>query len=475
METNILAISPLDGRYSSKVDYLSQYFSEAALQRYRTLVEIEWFIFLFNELELKGTKKLKPTELRMLRAIYEQFDTVSALRVKEIEKTTNHDVKAVEYFIAEQIKETELSEFIPFLHFSCTSEDITNLSYACMVRDFLERELMPMFSGLVQELYAMAMNYKSLPMLSRTHGQPASPTTLGKEIINVVARLENELCMLDSCEFIMGKINGAVGNYNAHSVCYPNVDWVKETEKFVSSLGIKFNKYTTQIEPHDSLAQVFDSIKRLNTIVMDLDRDIWSYISLGYFSQKVKEGEVGSSTMPHKVNPIDFENSEGNAGIANALLEHFSAKLPVSRMQRDLTDSTVLRNIGSAFSYSVLAYKATLKGLSKCQVNEKVIKDDLKDKWELLAEPIQMVMRKHKIENPYEKLKALTRGKSGITKARIQSFMKDLKIPESDKKKLLELTPEKYIGLAEKLVEEYELKIVSEGGCSGSCSSCAGC
>lgn len=472
-----MAISPLDGRYSDKVDYLSQYFSEAALIRYRVLIEIEWFIFLFNDLKLKGTTVLKPTELKILRSIYEQFDVVDAQRVKDIEKVTNHDVKAVEYLLKEKLKGGPIEEYLEFLHFACTSEDINNLSYACMLRDFLERDFVPILSGLIQEIYAMAVSYKSLPMLSRTHGQPASPTTLGKELINVVARLERELSILDSSKFLMGKINGAVGNFNAHISAYPDVDWITASKDFIEGFGLVPNLYTTQIEPHDCLSDIFDAVKRLNTIILDFDRDMWTYISMGYFKQRVVSGEVGSSTMPHKVNPIDFENSEGNLGLANAFLEHLSAKLPVSRMQRDLTDSTVVRNIGSAFAYCVLGYKSTIKGLSKCEVNKDLIKAELKDKWELLAEPIQTVMRKNLVKDSYEQLKQLTRGKGGMSKQTVQKFINALKISAADKKQLLALTPEKYTGLAEKLVDNYELGIAAgKEGCGPSgCGGCQGC
>ncbi len=473
MTDPLLAISPLDGRYADKTGNLSQYFSEAALMRYRLLVEIEWFIYLFDEVKLGGTASLKPTELNILRSIYEQFDLVDGKRVKEIEADTNHDVKALEYFVAEKVKGGPLEKYVSFLHFGCTSEDINNLSYACMTRDFLARELVPVLSGLVQEIYSMAVKHKAVPMIARTHGQPASPTTVGKELINVVARLEHELSMLSSC-CLMGKMNGAVGNYNAHNVAYPKIDWVEVSKKFVQDLGLKFNSYTTQIEPHDCFADAFDAVKRLNNIVLDFDKDVWQYISLGYFGQKAVGKEVGSSTMPHKVNPIDFENSEGNLGVANSLFEHFSSKLPISRLQRDLSDSTVLRNVGSAFAYSILAYKSTMKGLSKCEVNKKVIQADLEGRWELLAEPIQTVMRKNSIPDSYEKLKELTRGKEGITKATIQKFIKFLKISAGDKKVLLSLTPEKYVGLAEKLVGEYKLEI-AVGGCEGDCGSCSCC
>lgn len=476
MEHTLLAISPLDGRYAGKVDYLSQYFSEAALMRYRILIEIEWLIFLFNDLELKGTKKLEVTEIRLLRSIYEQFDVVDAKRVKDIEKVTNHDVKAIEYFVKEHLRGGPLEKYQEFLHFACTSEDINNLAYACMMRDFKDREILPILSGLVQEIYAMALKYKSVAMMSRTHGQPASPTTLGKELINVVGRLEREMDILASYDFLMGKINGATGNYNAHMVAYPKIDWIEASANFVTRLGLTPNLYTTQIEPHDCYADIFDAVKRLNTIVLDFDRDMWEYISLGYFKQKTKKGEVGSSTMPHKVNPIDFENSEGNVGIANSLLEHFSAKLPVSRMQRDLSDSTVLRNIGSAFSYCILAYKSTIRGLSKCIADKDLIKNDLKDRWELLAEPVQTVMRKYKIEGAYEKLKDASRGKK-LTKAALHKLVNSLKIPAAEKKKLLALTPEKYIGLAKHMVEIYELGVAADAeGCGPSgCGGCNGC
>ena len=473
----LFAISPIDGRYSSRVKELAGYFSEAALMRYRTLIEIEWFIFLFNDLQLEGTRVLKPTELKVLRKIYERFDDESAARVKEIENTTNHDVKAIEYFIKENLRDSELSEYLEFIHFGCTSEDINNLSYSCMVRDFIEGDYLEIVSKLTLDLFEMAKEYKSVPMMSRTHGQPASPTTVGKELINVVARLETQLIGLNAIK-ISGKINGAVGNFNAHFASYPDVDWIEASANFIESLGLKANLYTTQIEPHDWNAEVFDSVKRINNIILDLDRDMWTYISLNFFKQKTIAGEVGSSTMPHKVNPIDFENSEGNLGIANALLEHFSAKLPVSRMQRDLTDSTVQRNFGLAFAYSVLAYKATMKGLSKCILNLEAVAADIDKRWELLAEPVQMVMRKSKIEGAYEKLKELTRGKEGMNEKSMRAFVASLDLPESDKARLMEMLPSTYIGLAVKLVESYQLQIVGEdvSGCGPSgCGGCTAC
>lgn len=475
-EHNLLAISPLDGRYANKVDHLSQYFSEAALMRYRTLVEIEWLIHLFNEVKLKGTKPFKAGELKILRSIYEQFDVVNARRVKEIERTTNHDVKAVEYFIKEQTKGGPIEKYQEFIHFGCTSEDINNLSYTCVLRDFIEKEYMPILSGVVQEIYSMALEYKGVAMKSRTHGQPATPTTLGKELINFVARLEREMEIAVNGDFLMGKMNGAVGNFNAHVVAYPSVDWLDVSKKFVQGLGIGVNMYTTQIEPHDCYADIFDSMKRINNILLDFVRDMWLYISFGYFRQKALKGEVGSSTMPHKVNPIDYENAEGNIGIANALFGHLSAKLPVSRLQRDLSDSTVQRNIGTACAYSILAFRSTLSGLSKSEVNKKAILEDLKEEWELLAEPIQTILRKNKVPKAYEKLKELTRGKK-IDKKGMQKFINSLKIPTNEKKKLLGLTPERYVGLAESLVESYILRVAGfGGGCgAGGCEGCAGC
>lgn len=476
MDNSLLAISPIDGRYSSKVDHLSQYFSEAALMRYRTLIEIEWFIFLFNELKLEGTRVLAPTDLRSLRGVYEQFNVEDAQRVKEIEKVTNHDVKAIEYFIKEKLKSGTLEKYLEFVHFACTSEDINNIAYACMIRDAVEREVVPTVGGLVQEIYSMAVENKSLAMLSRTHGQAASPTTLGKELINFVARLEKELSVLSGM-VLPAKINGAVGNYNAHFLAYPSVEWVGASKNFIQSLGLEINLYTTQIEPHDGFVRLFDSVRRINSIVLDFSRDMWSYIGMGYFGQKAVAHEIGSSTMPHKVNPIDFENCEGNLGLANSLLEHFSQKLPVSRLQRDLSDSTVQRNIGMAITYCILAYKSSFKGLGKCVVNKKLIQDDLQDHWELLAEPIQVIMKKNGIKNSYEKLKELTRGKEGVTKAVVQKFVRALKIKEADKKKLLALTPEKYTGLAEKLIENYKLAVTGEKqGCGPSgCGGCGGC
>jgi len=453
MRDPIFNISPLDGRYDKKVEALRHYFSEAALIRYRVYVEIEWFIFLCNYVKLKGTKVWKPKELTQLRSIYELLDTVGANRVKDIEKTTNHDVKAVEYYIKESLKGSAFEPYLEFIHFACTSEDINNLSYALMIRDGLDAELIPVLSGVIQYLGKLAKKHKDVPMMARTHGQPATPTTLGKEFVNVVARLDYQLLSLKNLR-ILGKMNGAVGNFNAHAVAYPKVKWIEESKKFIQALGLEPNLYTTQIEPHDYMAEIFDAIRRVNVILIDLNRDVWTYVSLGYFTQKLRAGEVGSSTMPHKVNPIDFENSEGNLGLANALLTYFSEKLPISRMQRDLTDSTTLRNIGSAFAYSVLAYKNCIQGLNKLELNKEIIQRDLENSWELLAEPIQTVMRKYKIEKPYEKLKELTRGKT-VNKQTIAKFIDKLKIPADEKKRLKMLTPSKYIGLASELVDSY--------------------
>ncbi|MFA5829111.1 MAG: adenylosuccinate lyase [Candidatus Gracilibacteria bacterium] len=454
MRDPLINISPLDGRYAEKLNDLRGYFSEFALMGFRVLVEIEWFIFICNDLKLEGTKVWKAAEVKQLRTIYQDFDVVNGNRVKEIEKTTNHDVKAIEYFIKENLKGSVFEPYFEFIHFACTSEDINNLAYALTLKDSLEKLIMPILSGVSELIYENAKKYKAIPMMARTHGQPASPTTLGKEFINVLARLENQMNALEAIP-MYGKINGAVGNFNAHVVAYPGVNWVGASKKFVQALGLDFNLYTTQIEPHDYMAEIFDALKRINVVLMDFDRDIWGYISLGYFKQQLKAGEVGSSTMPHKVNPIDFENSEGNLGMANAMLEHFSAKLPMSRFQRDLTDSTVLRNIGSAVGYSVLAYKNCIQGLGKLELNKEAISRDLTSAWELLAEPIQTVMRKYRLEKPYEQLKALTRGKK-IDQKTISKFIDGLKIPAVEKKRLKTLTPERYIGLALELVEAYE-------------------
>jgi len=452
MSHEVFAISPLDGRYASKVKGLSEYFSESALMKYRLHIEVEWFIYLFNEIKLSDTQELNSVEVERLRSMVESFDGVAALRIKEIERTTNHDVKAIEYFIKENVKgASNLEKYQEFFHFGCTSEDINNLSYALMLKDGIKKELIPVLSGLIIDLEKFAKEWRSVPMMSRTHGQPASPTTVGKEFMNFVSRLNRQKKILESQDYL-GKMNGAVGNYNAHIVAYPGQNWDEIGRGFVESLGLEQNKFTAQIEPHDFVAEVCDVVKRINSIVLDSDRDMWMYISYDYFKQKLKEGEVGSSTMPHKVNPIDFENSEGNVGLANALLEHLAAKLPVSRMQRDLSDSTVFRNLGTGFGYSILAYKSTIRGLNKLELNADKMVDDLDKNWALLAEPIQMVMRRYGIEKPYEKLKELTRGKK-IDQKIIAEFIDGLEIPEDVKKILKELTPAGYVGLAVELVD----------------------
>lgn len=443
----LTAISPLDGRYASKVESLSAYFSEAGLIRARVEVEIEWLIFLCNGVKLKGTRRLNQAEQKKLRALY-TLPPKSYQRVKTIERTTNHDVKAVEYFIKEHMK-GKLAGLKEFVHFACTSEDINNLSWAIIIKRALKKTFIPKITELTKSLSKLANRYKSIPMLSHTHGQPASPTTVGKEFKIFVKRLERQLDLLKKQDHL-GKINGATGNYNAHVSAYPDIDWVKVTKGFMQRLNLTPNLHTAQIEPHDYVAEILHNIARINTIVLDLDRDIWMYIGKGYFKQKVVKGEVGSSTMPHKVNPIDFENSEGNIGLANAICNHMAEKLPVSRMQRDLTDSTVLRNLGVGFGYSYLAYASTLKGLGKLEINKAKLAADLDANWEVLAEPIQTVMRKYKIEGAYEKLKDLTRGKR-LTKEDVVKFVDSLKIPKEDKDRLRKMSPKTYIGLAKKL------------------------
>jgi adenylosuccinate lyase len=452
----LFSLSPLDGRYADKVDELRTYFSEAGLMRYRIVVEVEWFIHLCNNVKLAGTKQLNPRQVNNLRDLYGNFDLIAAKRIKEIENTTNHDVKAIEYYIKETMKGSGLEDYFEFIHFGCTSEDINNTSYALMLQGALDNAVVPMVTGVMEALYQHAKAYKDVSMLSRTHGQPASPTTMGKEFINVVDRLNNQMISLVAVP-IKAKFNGAVGNYNAHTVAYPKVNWAQANKEFIQSLGLDFVDYSTQIECHDYMAEIFDAMKRINNIIIDFDRDIWNYISLGYFKQHTVKGEIGSSAMPHKVNPIDFENSEGNLGMANAMFEHFSAKLPISRMQRDLTDSTVQRNIGAAFGYSVIAYRSTLKGLTKLKIEKAALKKDLDKEWAVLAEPIQTVMRRYKLENPYEKLKELTRGKE-IGKADIMKFLDKSGLPKAEIARLKKLTPEKYIGIASKLVDDFKLE-----------------
>ncbi|MHC9085231.1 adenylosuccinate lyase [Luteimonas sp. RIT-PG2_3] len=443
----LLALSPLDGRYAGKVDALRPIFSEYGLIRARVKVEIEWLLALAAEPGIAELAPFDAAQQATLQALAEDFSVADAARVKAIERTTNHDVKAVEYFIKEKLKDdATLAPALEFVHFACTSEDINNLSYALMLSQARQQVLLPSLDSLIQSLKALAHAHAGLPMLSRTHGQTASPTTVGKEIANVVARLQRQGEQLAAVA-LTGKINGAVGNYNAHVVSYPDVDWPAFARHFVESLGIEFNPYTTQIEPHDCVAEISDVQKRINTIGLDLCRDIWGYISLGYFKQALKDGEVGSSTMPHKVNPIDFENAEGNFGIANALFEHFAAKLPVSRWQRDLTDSTVLRALGTAFGHTLISLDALQRGLGKLSVNPVRLAEDLDASWEVLAEAVQTVMRRHGLPNPYEQLKALTRGQ-GITADSMQAFVETLDLPETDKQRLRDLLPGGYVGLA---------------------------
>ncbi len=447
---HIKAISPLDGRYFTKVSNLADIVSEYGLIKCRVRVEIEWLKLLFSTKEI-GLPDLLDIEIDLLDSIVNNFDTAEALKIKKIESTTNHDVKAVEYYIKEQIKNnTTLNTYSEFVHFACTSEDINNLSYALMLKDIRELVLKNELTSLMDELLELAQKYKNMPMMCRTHGQPATPSTMGKEFYNVYYRLQRQLKQLSNQE-ILGKINGAVGNYNAHVVSFPDVDWQELARSFIEdTLDLSFNPFTTQIEPHDYLAEFFDNLRRINTILIDFSRDVWGYISINYFKQKILANEVGSSTMPHKVNPIDFENCEGNLGLANSLAIHLSEKLPISRWQRDLTDSTVQRNIGVVIAYSVLAYSSLLKGLSKLEINESIMHEELNNNWELLAEPIQTVMRKAGIKNAYEKLKELTRGKK-IDSTKVRDFINSLELNEVEKNALLQLTPHNYIGLANKL------------------------
>jgi len=445
--TQLTAVSPVDGRYGSKTKELRETFSEYGLIKHRVIVEVRWLQMLSSNPDIKEVPPFSAQANDLLNAIVDNFSIEDASQVKTIERTTNHDVKAVEYFIKDKIADNqELNAVNEFIHFACTSEDINNLSHALMLREGKNKTLIPNMQAVIDAMVELAHEYAEIPMLSRTHGQPASPTTMGKEIANVVYRLRRQLEQLTAVS-IFGKTNGAVGNYNAHLATYPDLNWPEIAKNFIESLGLEFNPYTIQIEPHDYIAEYFDAISRFNNILLDFNRDIWSYISLGYFKQKTIKGEVGSSTMPHKVNPIDFENSEGNIGIANAIFGHLSSKLTISRWQRDLTDSTVLRNLGVGIAHSLIAYQSSLKGISKLQVNEAAIKEDLMNTWEILAEPIQMVMRRYAIEEPYEKLKELTRGQS-ITAETLQNFVQTLDIPDFEKERLSKLTPISYIGNA---------------------------
>jgi adenylosuccinate lyase len=447
----LTALSPLDGRYRTKVAALAEYFSEYGLIRERIRVELAWLEALSSEAGVTEVLPFSNHARAMLAAAATGFTVADAERVKAIERTTNHDVKAMEYWLKERFAEApEIAAASEFIHFACTSEDINNLAYGCMVLAARRDVLLPALAALIADLRALAHAHADRPMLSRTHGQAATPTTLGKEMANVVARLERAVGAFAAAP-LPGKVNGAVGNYNAHLVAYPGIDWEALAQRIVGALGLEFNAYTTQIEPHDGLAALFDALARVNTIIIDLDRDVWGYVSLGYFRQKVTEGEVGSSTMPHKVNPIDFENSEGNLGLANALLRHLSDKLPISRWQRDLSDSTVLRNVGVAFGYALLGVASCRQGLSRLAVEPARLAADLEANWEVLAEPIQTVMRRYGVPNPYEQLKALTRGKGGITRESLHAFIDNLAVPADAKARLKALTPAKYVGKAAEL------------------------
>ena len=445
----LTALSPIDGRYASKVDSLRPYLSEFGLIHARVTVEVRWLQTLANHADIHEIQPFSAATNERLDAIVANFSEADAMRIKDIERTTNHDVKAVEYFLKEKIADIDaLKDAGEFIHFACTSEDINNLSHALMLksgRDVLAQSM----QKIIDEIASLAETHADQPMLSRTHGQTASPTTLGKEMANVAYRLHRQLKQFNNVE-LLGKINGAVGNYNAHLSAYPQIDWAKNAEDFVTSLGLTFNPYTTQIEPHDYIAELFDALRRYNTILIDFNRDVWTYISLGYFKQKLKDGEVGSSTMPHKVNPIDFENSEGNLGIANAVLAHLGEKLPISRMQRDLTDSTVLRNMGVGFAHSLIAFDACLKGIGKLELNANRLNEDLDLAQEVLAEPIQTVMRRYNVEKPYEKLKALTRGQA-MTREMMVNFVNGdelTAVPEDERQRLADLTPATYTGNA---------------------------
>src|SRR5512145_3095785 len=448
MPSPLAALSPLDGRYSRGADPLRAYFSEQALIRYRTRVELEWLQALAAD---KAIEELKGFSGKALAALVKEFSDADAERIKDIEAQTNHDVKAIEYWLRAKLGSDADARVLEFVHFACTSEDINNLAYALMITESREKVMLPKLDELIDALRALARKHASRPMLSRTHGQAATPTTLGKEMANFAHRLSRARERIAAVA-ALGKINGAVGNYNAHMTAYPDFDWERFCRRFVERLGLEFNAYTTQIEPHDWVAELLDAYARANSILLDLDRDLWGYISLGYFRQKVKEGEVGSSTMPHKVNPIDFENSEGNIGIANALLRHLADKLPVSRWQRDLSDSTAQRNVGAALGHSLLAYASCLRGLAKLEADPGRLAEDLDANWEVLAEAVQQVMRRHGVPEAYEKLKDMSRGRR-LDRARLAEFVKALDIPDEAKKRLLALTPGKYTGLAAELAK----------------------
>lgn len=454
MELSALtAISPVDGRYGSKTSDLRPIFSEFGLTKYRVTVEVRWLQKLSATEQISEVPVFSDAANQLLNKIVDEFSEQDALRIKKIEATTNHDVKAVEYFLKEKIADNaELNAVTEFIHFACTSEDINNLSHGLMLKEAREKVLLPIIDDILAQIKALAVEYKAIPMMCRTHGQPASPSTLGKEMANVYIRLQRQRQQIAEVE-LLGKINGAVGNYNAHLSAYPEVNWHQFSEEFVGSLELTWNAFTTQIEPHDYIAELFDAVARFNTILIDFDRDIWGYIALGHFKQKTIAGEIGSSTMPHKVNPIDFENSEGNLGLANAIFSHLAQKLPISRWQRDLTDSTVLRNLGVGFGHALIAYQATLKGISKLEVNEANLAKELDNNWEVLAEPVQTVMRRYGIEKPYEKLKELTRGKR-VDGDSMRAFINNLELPTEVKAELCLLTPAGYIGRAVSFIDE---------------------
>lgn len=448
---SIKSLTPLEGRYGAITEPLESYFSEWALIKYRMHVEVEWLIAMAGNPQFAEIREFTPEEINFLRDIVKNFDDTAALRIKEIERTTNHDVKAVEYFLRETMGAMSLSDVLEFIHFSCTSEDINNLSYALMLKHGIEDVWLPAAEKLIAEVTAMAQDEKDVALLAHTHGQPASPTTAGKELAVFVYRWNRQLKQIRAQEYL-GKFNGAVGNFNAHSIAYPDVNWEDTSRAFVESLGLTYNPLTTQIESHDYVAETFHAMTRFNNILLDFDRDMWLYISLGYFKQKAIAGEVGSSTMPHKVNPIDFENSEANLGLSNAVLDHLANKLPISRLQRDLSDSSAQRNIGTGIAHAQIAITYTLKGLKKTVLNRDALHADLEHAWEVLAEAVQTVMRKNGHANSYDKLKAITRGK-GISEEDMRSFIETLDLPTADKKRLLELTPEKYIGIAPALLK----------------------
>jgi adenylosuccinate lyase len=446
--TALTAISPVDGRYAGKTETLRPFFSEYGLLRARVEVELRWLHLLSNNADIREVPKLSSEAESFINDLIDQFSTEDAAEIKEIERTTNHDVKAVEYFIKKKFQaNAELNAVSEFVHFACTSEDINNTAYGIMLKRARDQVILPEMDNVIAAIRKLAQQHVDTPMMSRTHGQPASPTTLGKELINVVQRLELQRTHV-AAVLLYGKMNGAVGNYNAHYSAYPEVDWPMMAHAFVTGLGLRWNQFTTQIEPHDYMAELFQAMIRFNTVLIDFCRDIWSYISIGYFKQKTVKGEIGSSTMPHKVNPIDFENAEGNLGIANAIFDHLALKLPISRWQRDLTDSTVLRNLGVGFAHSLLSYSSALKGLSKLEAAPEVMAKDLDANWELLAEPIQTVMRRYGIENPYEKLKELTRGQR-VNREIMQQFIDELDLPDDAKARLKAMTPANYLGNAE--------------------------